>query len=220
VRKRFTNGLFFRVNYTYGKSLDDNSGLNYAGAGGYQGAQNSLNPDGERGRSDFDIRHVFSMNFAYVLPFTRNFLLRGWQLAGTGAIYSGQPFTPQLSGPSADLGQATRPDRLAVAGLPNPTPQAWFNLLAFQAVPDSAFRFGNSGRNILDGPGTINLNLALSKQFHRRERATLQFRWEAFNITNHANFNQPNDNIDQRTAGTITSAKAARIMQLGARLQF
>ena len=100
--------MFFRANYSYGKSIDLNSGLNYAGDGGYQGAQNSLNLNSERGRSDFDIRHVFSMNFAYLLPFRRNALVRGWQLAGTGTARSGQPYTPQLSGPSNDLAHATR----------------------------------------------------------------------------------------------------------------
>src|SRR5439155_17143747 len=132
--------------YTYGKSIDVNSGLNYAGDGGYQGAQNSYDVKSERGRSGFDFRHVFSMNFIYRLPFNRNFLLRDWQLAGSGTAYSGQPYTPQLSGPSQDLAQATRPDRTVNGSLPNPSPTLWFDLTAFPIVPDTAFRFGNSGR--------------------------------------------------------------------------
>jgi hypothetical protein len=220
LRKRFDRGLFFRANYTYGKSIDVNSGLNYAGDGGYQGAQDSRNLKSERGRSDFDIRHVFSMNFAYLLPFRQNVLLRGWQLAGSGTMRSGQPFTPQLSGPSADLAQATRPDRLANGSVPNPSPNMWYDLNAFAIVPDTAFRFGSSGRNILDGPGAINLNLALSKQFRFRERGRVQFRWEAFNLTNHTNFQLPAVNIDKSNAGTITNANDARVMQLGLRCDF
>ena len=218
LRKRFQNGMFFRANYTYGKSIDTNSGLNYAGAGGYQGAQNSLNPNAERGRSDFDIRHVFSMNFAYMLPFTGNQLIRGWQLAGSGAVYSGQPFTPQMSGPNGDQGLATRPDRIGNGGLPDPSPNAWYDLNAFDQTP--AGQFGNSGRNILDGPGSVAINLSLSKQFYFGERTALQLRWEAFNVTNHPNFKTPNVNIDTLAGGTITTAKDPRIMQLGARLQF
>jgi hypothetical protein len=217
VRKRFQNGLFFRANYTYGKSIDENSGLNYAGNGGYQGAQNSANLNGERGRSDFDIRHVFSMNFAYLLPFTRNQLVRGWQLAGSGVAYSGQPFTPQISG-TRDQGVATRPDRIGNGALANPSVNDWFDLNAFNLSP--AGQFGNSGRNILDGPGTLAINLSLSKQFYFGERTALQLRWETFNLTNHPNFNLPNDVIDKAGAGTITGAKDPRIMQLGARLQF
>jgi outer membrane receptor protein involved in Fe transport len=220
LRKRFDRGLFFRANYTYGKSIDQASGLNYAGDGGYQGAQNSSDLKSERGRSDFDIRHVFSMNFAWKLPFRQNFLTRGWQLAGSGVMYSGQPFTPVVSGASADLAQATRPDRLATGTLPNPSPNMWFNLAAFSIVPDSAFRFGNSGRNILDGPGTVSLNSSLSREFRIRERSRAQFRWEAFNVTNHANLQLPNIALDKANAGTITKNKPARVMQLGLRYEF
>jgi hypothetical protein len=219
LRKRFDHGLFFRANYTYGKSIDENSGLNYAGSGGYQGAQNSLDLNAERGLSDFDIRHVFSMNFAYMLPFHHP-LLRGWQLAGTGMIHSGQPFTPQYSGPSADLGEATRPNRLANGSIPNPSATMWFNLNAFQEVPDSAYSYGNSGRNILEGPGGVAINLSLSKTFRIGERAKAQFRWETFNTTNHTNFELPADTLDKANAGTITAANPARVMQLGLRCQF
>ncbi len=220
VRKRISNGLFFRANYTYGKSIDTNSGLNYAGAGGYQGAQNSYDLTAERGLSDFDSRHVFSMNFAYALPFRRFAVIRGWQLAGSGTARSGQPFTPQYSGPNNDLAQATRPDRLLDGSLPNPSPNMWFNLNAFAAVPDTAYRYGTSGRNILEGPGAAAVNFALSKQFRIGERFKAQFRWEAFNVLNRANFQQPADTLDKANAGTITSAAAARQMQLGLRCSF
>jgi len=220
LRKRFEHGLFFRANYTYGKSIDEASGLNYAGDGGYAGAQDSYDLNLERGRSDFDIRHVFSMNFAWRPVLGRSPLLRGWQLAGSGTLYSGQPFTPQLSGPSADLGEATRPDRIASGTLPNPSPNMWFNLAAFTTVPDSAFRFGTSGRNILDGPGTIAINLALSKSFYIRERSRAQFRLETFNVTNHSDLDLPNATLDKANAGTITGAKASREIQLGLRYEF
>jgi len=220
LRRAFQNGLFFRANYTYGKSIDENSGLNYAGDGGYFGAQNSLNLGGERGRSDFDIRHVFSADFVYQLPFKKNVLARGWQLAGSGAAYSGQPFTPQLSKASQDLAEATRPDRIASGRLPNPSNLGWFDLTAFQAVPDTAFRFGNSGRNILDGPGALLTNLSLSKEFRLGERGLLQLRWEVFNVLNHTNLALPNNHLDQPGAGTISSAKDPRLMQFGGRIQF
>ena len=220
IRKRLEHGLMFRANYTYGKSIDTNSGLNYAGNGGYQGAQNSMDLVAERGLSDFDIRHVFSMNFAWRPDFSRNLFVRGWQLAGSGTAYSGQPFTPYISGSSADLGEATRPDRIANGSLPNPTVSDWFNLAAFVAVPDSAFRYGNSGRNILEGPGTVAINLSLSREFQIRERNRAQFRWEVFNATNHTNFNLPNDALDKANAGTITGNKPARIMQLALRYSF
>ena len=87
-------------------------------------------------------------------------------------------------------------------------------------MPDSAFRYGNSGRNILDGPNAANINLSLSKWFQLAERAKAQFRWETFNTTNHTNLNLPNVTLDKANAGTITKAKAARVMQLGLRVEF
>ncbi|HTD21159.1 MAG TPA: TonB-dependent receptor [Terriglobales bacterium] len=216
LRKQSHNGLSFRANYTYGKSIDENSGLNYAGDGGFKGfAQDSLNLRSERGRSDFDIRHVFSTSVIYQLPFTRNIFVRGWQLAGTGTAYSGQPFTPvQTQGFSVDKGQPTRPDRIASGTLSNPSHLAWFNLAAFQIVPLTAFRYGNSGRNILDGPGSLAINLSVSRNFSISEYGRLQFRWEAFNLTNHTNFQLPNTSIDTAAGGSITKANAARVMQL------
>src|SRR5262249_1076657 len=141
----------------------------------------------------------------------RNILLRGWQLSGTGRAYSGQPFTPVLRSTSALLGEATRPDRISDGSLPNRTPQTWFDLSPFRIVPASAFRFGNSGRNILDGPGFMAFNVSLSKLFTLAERARAQFRWETFNVTNHTNFNLPNKQIDTIGAGSITGAQAARV---------
>jgi hypothetical protein len=91
---------------------------------------------------------------------------------------------------------------------------AWFNVAAFQDVPLTAFRYGDSGRNILDGPGTLAINLALSKNFTITEYSKLEFRWEAFNILNHTNFDLPGTSIDTAGAGTITKAKDPRVMQL------
>src|ERR1035437_7766563 len=141
-------------------------------------------------------------------------------VAGTGTAYSGQPLTPQLSGPSNDLAQATRPDRLSNGALDNPTANLWYSPAAFAIVPDSVFRYGNSGRNILDGPGSTAINISLSKWFQLAERAKAQFRWEAFNTTNHSNLSLPAVNLDKSNAGTITKARAARVMQVGVRYQF
>ena len=141
-------------------------------------------------------------------------------MAGSGTAHTGQPFTPQLSGPSADLAQATRPDRLANGSIGDPTATMWFNLNAFATVADTAYRYGTSGRNILEGPGAINMNLAFSKQFQIRERLKAQFRWETFNTTNHTNFQLPADTLDKSNAGTITKANASRQMQVGIRLSF
>ncbi len=220
LRRNFKNGIFFRVNYTYGKSLDEASGFNYAGDGGYQGLQNSLNPSAEYGRSDFDVRHNFSATFVYrLLPNSRNVFIHGWQLAGSGTAYSGAPFTPQLSGPNGDQGQGTRPDRVCNGTLPHPTQNEWFDLSCFPTNPDT-YVYGNSGRNILSGPNFVALNVSLGRQFKIRDYGTLEFRSEIFNVTNHTNLDLPNDQMDTPTAGTIISASDPRVIQFGGTFRF
>ena len=113
-----------------------------------------------------------------------------------------------------------RPDRIAVGDLPNPSPNMWYDLKAFPIVPDSAFRYGNSGRNILDGKSNTAINLSLSRWIQLGERAKGQIRWETFNTTNHSNLRLPAVNIDKSNAGTIIKARDARVLQLGLKIQF
>ena len=221
LRKRFSRGTHFRLNYTYAKSIDETSQIGSAGDGGYSGAQDARNLRLERGRSDWDTGHSVTMTFVTELPvFSRNRLLGGWQVAGTGRLYTGQPFTPQLSNVQLDLGEANRPDRIAKGALENPTPERWFDAAAFPAVPVGAFRFGNSGRNILDGPGYAGVNLSLMKKFRVRERDYVQFRWELFNLLNHPNFELPQLSVNSVAVGTIAAADNGRVMQIGLKYVF
>jgi hypothetical protein len=219
-RRRLTNNLFFRVNYIFSKSLDSASQAINAGTGGYAGAQDSRNLGLERGRSDFDIRSYFTYSFNYETPRHWTPLLRGWQFSGTGIAASGAAFTPNVSAALVEQGEATRPDRLSHGKLDNPSPARWFDLAAFSPVARNSYRFGNSGRNILSGPGNMSANLALMKRFYFKERRYLQFRCEAYNFVNHANFNLPVKSVDTLTAGTLISARPARTMQLALNLVF
>jgi len=139
--------------------------------------------------------------------------LGGWQLAGTASLYSGNPFTVRVSNVDANLGESDRPNRVASGKLSRSSLAGrqgvdfpWYDLNAFEEVPCVAntnaaatchfgsnygfqpFGFGNSGRNILDGPGSISSNLALSKNYGFGERRRLQLRVEVFNILNRPNF--------------------------------
>lgn len=95
-----------------------------------------------------------------------------------------------------------------------------YNVAAFSAVPTSSYLFGTSGRNILDGPGWLTLNLSFSRNFTVRERSRLQFRWEAFNFIKRVNFGQPVLTVNTPNAATITGAATARTMQVGLRYLF
>ncbi len=147
-------------------------------------------------------------------------LVRGWQIAGTGRAYTGAPFTPQVSNVNLNLGDANRPDRVAKGTVPSPTPERWFDVSAFPALSTGTFRFGNSGRSILDGPGLVEMNLSLLKNFYFERKGALQFRWEVFNATNHANFRLPNGNVNEVTAGALNSSGPGRLMQFGLRYRF
>ncbi len=219
LRRRISRGFFYTFNYTYAKSIDDASQLQGSGAGGQGGAQNSRDLNGDRGRSDFDIGHNFTSYFSYEIPWTGNVLLRGWQFAGTSQLHTGQPFTPKVTNVNLNLGEANRPNRIAKGTVPNPTTDLWFDPTAFPQVPAGSFGYGNSGRNILDGPGLINVNLSLYKNL-RFEHFSTQFRWETFNTLNHANFMLPVNAVNAPNVGTIRAAQAGRQMQFGLRLLF
>ncbi len=219
LRRRFANNFFYRVNYTFSKSLDDASQITGGGTGG--GA--TLDPRNrhlDRGRSAWDAQHVFTTTFSYEVPARFGRWLRRWQFAGSGRMASGRPFTPSVSNSQEQLGEGSRPDRIATGTLDNPSADRWFDLSAFPVVPVGTPRFGNSGRNILNGPATITLNVALMKKFRLGEFGTLQFRTEAFNVTNHANFMLPNRNVNAINGGVITQAGAARVFQAALRFDF
>jgi hypothetical protein len=212
--------LNVRAAYTYAKSIDETSNTGGTIQYNFSVAQDSRNLKGERGRSDFDIGHTFSATFSWSPEFSRALLLRNWQVAGTSILYTGPPFTPRLANFNYTNGEASRPDRIAKGTVENPTVDQWFDRKALPAVPLAAYRFGSSGRNILDGPGTFSVNLKVSRQFRIAESTTMEFRAESFNLPNHPNFNLPENRVDIISGGGITRARNNRNFQLGARLEF
>ena len=215
IRRRLNQQMFVRATYVYGKSLDLSSNT----AGVLQ-AQNANNFAAERGRSDFDVGHSFLASFIFAPKLSKRYVLRDWQISGTMTAYTGLPFNPQVANFDITTGGASRPDRIASGKLDNPTPDRWYDRTAFPVVPTGAFRYGNSGRNVIDGPGTFVLNTSLSRRFRFTETRALQFRAEGFNLTNRANFGLPNPQVDVLSGGTVTTAKSPRQMQLGLRLEF
>lgn len=220
LRRRFSRQLFVRGSYTYAKSIDESSNTGGTISYNFSSAQDSRNLKLERGRSDFDIGHTFAGSLIWTPRFSRHRLARDWQLSGTSTIYTGPPFTPRVANYSYTNGEASRPDRIQNGSVQSPSPDLWFDRTAFPVVPTSAYRFGNSGRNILDGPGAIVINTSISRRIRFAETRSLQFRMEAFNLPNHPNFNLPENNVDVATGGTINRAKNNRNLQMGLRLEF
>ncbi len=220
LRRRFNKQFFVRATYTYAKSIDESSNTGGTIQYNFSAAQDSRNLKGERGRSDFDMGHSFTSSFIWSPALTRNIALRNWQISGTATIYTGPPFTPKLGSFDYANGGASRPDRIANGRLEERSVDRWFDRGAFPPVALGSFRFGSSGRNILDGPGTFNINTSLSRRLKFGEGRALQFRAETFNLPNHPNFNLPENRIDIISGGTISRVRSNRTMQLGARLEF
>ena len=218
-QQRYAFGCTMLVAYTLGRSMDDASGF-FTSAGDPNFPQDSNTLDAEWGRSSFDVRHRLSVSFSYDLPLD-------FTISGIVQMQSGRPFTVALL-PEVDnsntgrsslgFGGNDRPNVTGNAAATNQGPAQWFNTTAF-AMP--AFgTFGNAGRNILEGPGYQNVNLALLKRVPLRGRTSLQLRAEAFNLLNRANFDLPDNFYGSPTFGQILSAGAPRHIQFGARFTF
>ncbi len=226
-QQRLEAGLSLLSAYTWSKSLDDASSF-FSSAGDPNFPQDSLNVRAERGRSNFDARHRLSVSYSYDLPFGKGRrLLGGWQTNGILTFQSGRPFTVALH-PDFDnsntgrsilgFGANDRPNVLRNPRLSDPAPEQWFNTAAFVVPPPG--NFGNSGRNILDGPGLVTANVSLVKNTSLSERANLQFRTEVFNLFNRVNLNLPDIFLGSPTFGRILSAQNPRRIQFGLKLLF
>jgi hypothetical protein len=245
VNRRFSGGLSLRGVYTFSKVLDDGDSLNATTSGGGPAlASNPFNLKADWGLGTFDVRHVALINATYALPFghSRRFLsgfqgfanamVSGWTVNSIVTLQGGFPFTPQLSYNPSNNGDTRNPVRpFANPAFTGPiilgTPAKWFNPSAFLAPANTAANggfYGNVGRNTLIGPGLATWDFSAMKDTKIRERLTLQFRAEIFNLLNRANFNLPNAVVFtpsgvSPTAGAITSTSTtARQVQFALKL--
>ena len=228
AEKRLTHGFNFLAAYTFGHSID-NVPTSFGGGADGPVPQNIRDRSADRGNSGFNIRHRFTYSWNYQLPFGKgkahlndnavaNAILGGWQMNGIATLQSGLPFTPTLASSTVDSG--SRPNRVGNGKIDNPSPSRWFDPAAF--VQPAQFQYGNAGRNILDGPGRVNFDFSLFKDFPVTEQVKVQFRTEFFNIFNTPQFDLPNATIFSGAAvGTITGIVGIpRQIQFGLKIVF
>ena len=224
--QRFHAGLSALATYTWSKSIDDASGF-FSSAGDPNFPQNSNNTQADRGLSNFDIRHRFTLAYCYDLPLpARNIFLRGWQTNGVWTFQTGRPFTITLlpgvdnsnTGIADVVSVVDRPNVVASPVLSNPTPAEWFNTSAFAISPFGTF--GNAGRNIVTGPAFSSIDVSAVKNTILREGLSLQFRIEIFNLLNRPDFNLPDNAVGSPSFGRILSAGTPRRLQFGLKLIF
>jgi hypothetical protein len=239
AEKRLSSGLAVMGSYTFSKSIDNDSlGNSVVSSGLDQSDIKAL----ERGLSSFDIRRRLIVSFTYDLPLkfgnkALNAVLGNWQAGGIITQQSGQPFTVNLNNIDRannilSLFGGARPNLVGDPNLSDDqqTVDRFFNTGAFAAQPFGAL--GTAGRNILEGPGTNNVDFSLLKNIQFTERHRLQFRSEFFNLFNRTNFDFPERICTitpttlagapcaAGTFGRLSAARDPRILQFGLKYLF
>jgi hypothetical protein len=251
LRRRMVHGLEFDVNYTFSKSIDTGSNaerINQFEGGGFASQViNAWFPKQLRAVSDFNNKHQFNANWVWELPFGQNkafgsgmgrfanAVIGGWTLSGLWRWTSGYPFTV-----SSGFGWATNFELESAAILNAPAPKTGTfkiggttpNVFKDPTSALGAFRQsfpGESGqRNELVGPGTFNIDAALSKSWKITESQAVKFTWETFNITNTPRFdvgtmqlNGNNSISNSSSFGNFSSTLSQqRVMEFAMRYTF
>ena len=214
--RRHATDLDFGIGYTWGKAIDDGSSDPVGSTAG--GGASSSHPTDihnfalDRGRADFDRRHSMTAYYVWQLPVGKghrflsrlpwavNEVISGWQTSGIVTYMTGEPFSVSSGILTADNIRSSRATingatpavtmNYGVAG--NPGPYVFSNSVLNAATSPfgiaDAGSNGNQGRNIFTGPAFFNSDMTLIRQFKFREKYTFDFRLDAFNVFNHANF--------------------------------
>ena len=225
-----THGLDVLASYTYAKSIDQSAGL--------PEAVNPVNPSLSRGLSAFDLRHNFVASFHYEVPAPSSkgllhAMAEGWAVAGIARFTTGLPVTLINNNDTSLLG--TIPNGINNNGVDTPewsgkplgintNPRGGAAVFdASQFSLPALGTMGNARRRFFSGPGMENLDATLSREFQLREGRVFEFRAEAFNVFNHAQFFGPasvEGNISSGTFGQAVSAMPPRLLQMAARFRF
>jgi hypothetical protein len=248
LEKRHSSGMDFLVNYTWSKSLDNGGGtMAWAQNGGTTIPLDSYNVHKERSYAELDVPHVFVASYGYELPFgpgkhwlggkgPAGYVLGGWQINGITALRSGFVTDIRSTRVATNIFATTNVPDIVLGQslyLPNKSVDGYFNPAAFsEPVQVRAANgapiplFGDAARRVGRGPGSVNFDVSLFKNFQVRERMRAQFRAEAFNVSNTPSFFLPAASsstlaIGNQGFGKLTSSSATgRQLQFGLKLSF
>ena len=225
VHKQYSHGFMINAEYQWTRIL---------------GTENLEDPSGSNPNDSFGniagiTPQVFVVSYSYAFPIgtgqllfggagnITNKIIGGWQLSGISSFQTGQPFSVTYTAPGSPVGLVSgRANRVPGVNLypANKSRAQWFNPAAFAAPPTivssgvTYATYGNSGYNMLRGPGWQNWDMSLQKNTIWKERYRLQLRADSFNIFNHPNFAPPNAAISNTsTVGTITSVSSSPAAQ-------
>ncbi len=230
LKRRISKGLDFQVTYTFAHNLDDSESISNNGGNGF-GSVPSLVSQLEYGNANLDVRHRGTGAFNYTLPFGsglngfRGILAKGWQVNGLVVLNTGLPFSvtnsSNRSGTRPGTSNTERPNQIANGNLSTKTVGKWFNTSSY--VGQTLGTVGNERRNQISGPGLERVDLSLFKTIPIVERVKMEFRTEAFNVMNTAQFAFPNASLGNAAFGIISATNNAynpRILQFAVRFKF
>lgn len=243
LQRTMSRGLYFLASYTFSKDLGTGGSIKGGKGAGFGSARTGYNLNQEKAICPCDIPQVLTISEVWDLPmgeghslFSGNPVVRalasGWEFSGIETYQKGGPlgpfgaacnvpyagscyadYNPSFSGPvrmNGSYGSGT-----------NPRATPYLNINAFQSpLP---YTFGDTSRTApydLWGPGSLNEDLSLGRNFRIHENWTLRVRGELFNAFNRVNFGGPNTNITSKGFGTVGSAGGGRVLQVAARLLF
>lgn len=228
--RRFSAGWGGRVGYTWSHHRVTAPDSQYpftsipAGANPFPAMLNNIRY--ETADAGQDIRHRLTLGLNYELGFARDatgvagFLAKGWQVNAVAVMQSGTPFNITNGSARSNTGSGDRPNQIKDPKLPSSerTLTRWFDTSAFE--PQPLFTLGNTPLNLMRGPGFANLDFSFFKDFVPRAGTRIQFRIEAFNVTNRANFGNPGGALGTSSFGVISGAGQARNVQLALKYLF
>ncbi len=237
LNKRATRNLSFLASYTYGHNIDNGPAPFDLGRN-HDSPQDPFNLSIEKATADTDVRHNLVVSSTYSLPFGQHqafggdwngptqLLLGGWQITGILTARTGLPVNVVRNGNNS-LCPGARPN---LVGNPRAVPggktlREYFNIAAFDSSPFTGANvcaIGNAGRNLIRGPGFVNGDFSVFKNFTFTERYNLQTRFEFFNLTNTPHFGNPGgDQSVHSNFGEITGLNGdPRIVQFAAKFIF
>ena len=240
LEQRFARGFTLLSAFSYEKSIDNGSGVRPANGDQYT-PQDVYNLAADRGLSAFNFGYRLVNSFLYELPFgkgkammaARTLLRRRFSVAGNSeaslpgrVVFLSRCIAPADRLTRIRIRHAAPMRRASVLDLSSPSPTQWFNPAAFvnrlNFVPGvGPYRFGNSGRNVLIGPGIVEFDASLQKSFSITERAHLDFRSEFFNLPNHPILGQPGTTLATPSYGVIGGTDLpSRQIQFALKLRF
>ena len=247
LRERLYRGLEFKVNYTYGKALTNSLG-NYAlNVNGFSGAfQNYYNGAADWGPAGYDVRHDLNWTMVYALPFGKgqqflsgannilNEAIGGWQFSAVGVAYSGFPETLTGPGNGSNSYGNSRPNQYRKLKIVDRTIDNWWgtdpsaqpcttpgvdNGVCAYGVP-ATNTFGTASNGSERGPGFLNSDLSMAKNFVTYHEQSIGFRFDAFNAFNIASYGNPDSGITDSNFGNISNQGGGATRSQERHLQF